>query len=34
MPSLFHVIHNDPESCTVCCHYCERKISKEDIVLI
>ncbi|MDR3129607.1 MAG: aspartate carbamoyltransferase regulatory subunit [Tannerellaceae bacterium] len=32
MSTHFHVIDKDAENCTVCCHYCERKISKEDII--
>jgi aspartate carbamoyltransferase regulatory subunit len=32
MPTRFHVIDKDAENCTVRCHYCERKISKEEIV--
>ncbi|MDR3127577.1 MAG: aspartate carbamoyltransferase regulatory subunit [Tannerellaceae bacterium] len=32
MTTRFHVIDKDAENCTVRCHYCERKISKEDIL--
>ena len=31
MPTRFHVI--DKEKGTIKCHYCERKINKEDIVI-
>ncbi|MDR3137314.1 MAG: aspartate carbamoyltransferase regulatory subunit [Tannerellaceae bacterium] len=32
MPTRFHVIDKGAETCTVRCHYCERKVSKEDII--
>jgi len=32
MPTLFHVI--DKENCSLKCHYCEKELKKEDIVIL
>ena len=31
MPTRFEVI--DKEGCVIKCHYCERKINKDDIII-